>query len=44
MRLKKYVKAVVGCIVTVIVFIAKADISSASSLTLYQPKLPKENE
>lgn len=42
--MKKVLKATVGFLVTIIVFVAKADISSASSLTLYQPKLPHDSD
>lgn len=40
--MKKFMKIVLGSIVTFIVLIAKADISAASSVIYYQPKLPKE--
>lgn len=42
--MKKFAKVVIGLIVTVIVFIAKAEISSASASMLYQPKIPKDIE
>ncbi|MBB5174195.1 AgrD family cyclic lactone autoinducer peptide [Texcoconibacillus texcoconensis] len=42
--MKQFAKVAVGFIVTVIVVIAKAEISTASSSMLYQPKLPKGNE
>lgn len=41
--MKKIVRALLSSIVGLIVFVAKADISSASTIMLYQPKLP-ENE
>ncbi|MDT8860751.1 cyclic lactone autoinducer peptide [Alkalihalobacillus sp. MEB130] len=37
-------KVAVGWVVTVIVLIAKTEISTASSSMLYQPKLPKDHE
>jgi cyclic lactone autoinducer peptide len=42
--MKKFVKIVVGFVVTFIVLIAKAEISTASTSFLYQPKLPEDNE
>ncbi|WP_084787747.1 cyclic lactone autoinducer peptide [Anaerobacillus alkalidiazotrophicus] len=42
--MKKSAKVVVGFIITAIVFLAKTEISTASSSILYQPKLPKETK
>ncbi|MDG5785902.1 cyclic lactone autoinducer peptide [Evansella sp. AB-P1] len=42
--MKKFAKIIVGFVVTCIVFIAKAEVTTASSSLLYQPKLPKDNE
>ncbi|MCT2534710.1 cyclic lactone autoinducer peptide [Aquibacillus koreensis] len=41
--MKNLLKIIVGFVVTVIVFIAKAEVSTASSSLLFQPKLPKDN-
>ncbi|MDQ0252992.1 cyclic lactone autoinducer peptide [Evansella vedderi] len=38
--MKRLLKVFVSAIVTFIILVAKADISSASTLTYYQPKLP----
>ncbi|MCD8501335.1 MAG: cyclic lactone autoinducer peptide [Bacillaceae bacterium] len=41
--MKKYLKVAVGFLVTFAVILAKAEVSSASSIFLYQPKLPKQD-
>ncbi|MFA9557652.1 cyclic lactone autoinducer peptide [Evansella sp. AB-rgal1] len=39
--MKKLIKASVGALITIVVLVAKADVSSASSIIYYQPKLPE---
>lgn len=40
--MKKTMKIILSSIVTLLVVIAKADISSASTYLLFQPKLPED--
>lgn len=42
--MKKKLSLFLGAIVGFIVFVAKADIASASTLMFYQPKLPEKTE
>lgn len=42
--MKNFAKVAIGFVVTAIVLVAKAEVSSASTLMLYQPELPKDGE
>ncbi|WP_139192880.1 AgrD family cyclic lactone autoinducer peptide [Anaerobacillus arseniciselenatis] len=42
--MKNFAKVAIGFVVTAIVLIAKAEISTASGSMLFQPELPKDVE